>query len=425
VGGGDTAMKKDSMAGSDATVSDAQRNSGEGEASTLPLEGIRVIDFTIAMAGPTCSLLLADFGADVIKVERPGRELTRSWGSHYHGENKEFSGLFLALNRNKRGMSLDLKSPDDLAVVEELIASADVVLENFRPGVADRLGFGYQRALELNPRIIYCSISGFGQDGPLADRPGLDMLLQAYCGHLSVTGEEGRPSVRIGHSAIDLLTGTHAAYGILLALRERERSGVGQLIDTSLYEGAMQLMSHYIAVCTGSGEVPGKSGPFFAFSSPYGVFNARDREFFMGAADNRMFRSLCDLLGRPDLVDDERYKTNGDRLSHREDLHAEIMPVFATKDAEEWVDLLTEVNVPASLVANVAELIEQPQARARDMIVHTGVENVYSAGIPIKLDRTPGAIRRRAPKPGEHNDEVIAELRASRDGLGPRPAAAQ
>ena len=413
------------MAGRDRAMNDAEKNSGEGQTGVLPLEGIRVIDFSIAMAGPTCSMLLADFGADVIKVERPGRELTRAWGSHYHGENKEFSGLFLALNRNKRGIALDLKTPSDLETVEELIKGADVVLENFRPGVADRLGFGYQRSLELNPRIIYCSISGFGQNGPLRDRPGLDMLLQAYCGHLSVTGEEGRPSVRVGHSAIDLLTGTHAAYGIVLALRERDRSGVGQRVDTSLYEGAIQLMSHYIAVCTGSGEVPGKSGPFFAFTSPYGVFNGRDREFFMGAADNRMFGSLCDLIGRPDLVDDERYKTNGDRIEHREELHAEIMPIFAAREAEEWVQLLTEVNIPASLVANVAEVIAQPQARARDMIVHTGVENVYSAGLPIKLDRTPGAIRRRAPKPGEHNDEVLAELRASRDGLGSRPAAAQ
>jgi crotonobetainyl-CoA:carnitine CoA-transferase CaiB-like acyl-CoA transferase len=406
--------------GSPGSPGDGNGNAGGGPG---PLAGIRVIDFSIAMAGPTCSLLLADYGADVIKVERPVRELTRSWGTHYHGPNKEFSGLFLALNRNKRGMSLDLKDPAGLEVVEELITTADVVLENFRPGVADRLGFGYERALELNPKIVYCSISGFGQNGPLRDRPGLDMLLQAYCGHLSVTGEEGRPSVRIGHSAIDLLTGTHAAYGIVLALRERDRTGVGQRVDTSLYEGALQLMTHYIAVCSGSGEVPGKSGPFFAFSSPYGVFNARDREFFMGAADNRMYRSLCELIGRPELIDDERYTTNADRIAHRTELHAEIMPVFATKDAQEWVDLMTGVNIPASLVADVAEVIKQPQAQARDMIVHTGVENVYSAGLPIKLDRTPGSIRRRAPSPGEHNEEILAELRAARDGLGSRPGA--
>jgi crotonobetainyl-CoA:carnitine CoA-transferase CaiB-like acyl-CoA transferase len=415
------------MAGRDAAMNDgaaAPGRSDEGNAGGGPLAGIRVIDFSIAMAGPTCSLLLADFGADVIKVERPaGKEMTRSWGTHYHGPNKEFSGLFLALNRNKRGITLDLKSPSDLEIVGELIKTADVVLENFRPGVADRLGFGYQRALELNPRIVYASISGFGQSGPLRDRPGLDMLLQAYCGHLSVTGEEGRPSVRIGHSAIDLLTGTHAAYGIVLALRERDRTGLGQRVDTSLYEGAIQLMTHYIAVCSGSGEVPGKSGPFFAFSSPYGVFNARDREFFMGAADNRMYRSLCELIGRPELIDDERYKTNADRIAHRDELHAEIIPVFATKDAQDWVDLMTEVNIPASLVATVAEVIEQPQAQARDMIVHTGVENVYSAGLPIKLDRTPGSIRRRAPAPGEHNEEILAELRASRDGFGSRPGA--
>jgi crotonobetainyl-CoA:carnitine CoA-transferase CaiB-like acyl-CoA transferase len=372
-----------------------------------PLDGIRVIDFSLAMAGPTCSMLLADFGADVIKVEPPGGEFGRKWGAHHYGENGEFSGLFLALNRNKRGVTLDLKSAAGLAAARELIKTADVVLENYRPGVADALGIGYEQTSELNPRIIYCSISGFGQDGPMRDRPGLDLLLQAYCGHLSITGEEGRPSVRIGHSGIDLLTGTHAAFGILLALRERDSSGRGQRVDTSLYDAAVHLMTHYIAAYSGSGEIPGKSGPYFAFSSPYGMFDARDREFFMGAADDRMFRDLCKVTGRPDLTADERYATNASRIRHREDLHAVLMPIFATRDGADWVDLLTAVNIPASLVMNVAEVVTQAQAAAREMIVATGVEDIVSAGIPVKLDRTPGTIRRRAPKPGEHNAEVL------------------
>jgi crotonobetainyl-CoA:carnitine CoA-transferase CaiB-like acyl-CoA transferase len=375
-----------------------------------PLDGVRVIDFSLAMAGPTCSMLLADFGADVIKVEPPGGEFGRKWGAHHYGENSEFSGLFLALNRNKRGVTLDLKSAEGLAAARELIKTADVVLENYRPGVADALGIGYEQASELNPGLVYCSISGFGQDGPMRDRPGLDLLLQAYCGHLSITGEEGRPSVRIGHSGIDLLTGTHAAVGILLALRERDSSGRGQRVDTSLYDAAVHLMTHYIAAYSGSGEIPGKSGPYFAFSSPYGMFDARDREFFMGAADDRMFRDLCKVTGRPDLTADERYATNASRIRHREDLHAVLMPIFATRDAADWVDLLTAVNIPASLVMNVAEVVTQAQAAAREMIVPTGVEDIVSAGIPVKLDRTPGAIRRRAPKPGEHNAEVLAAV---------------
>jgi crotonobetainyl-CoA:carnitine CoA-transferase CaiB-like acyl-CoA transferase len=375
-----------------------------------PLDGVRVIDFSLAMAGPTCSMLLADFGADVIKVEPPGGEFGRKWGAHHYGENSEFSGLFLALNRNKRGVTLDLKSAEGLAAARELIKTADVVLENYRPGVADALGIGYEQASELNPGLVYCSISGFGQDGPMRDRPGLDLLLQAYCGHLSITGEEGRPSVRIGHSGIDLLTGTHAAVGILLALRERDSSGRGQRVDTSLYDAAVHLMTHYIAAYSGSGEIPGKSGPYFAFSSPYGMFDARDREFFMGAADDRMFRDLCKVTGRADLTADERYATNAGRIRHRDDLHAVLMPIFATRDAADWVDLLTAVNIPASLVMNVAEVVTQAQAAAREMIVATGVEDIVSAGIPIKLDRTPGSIRRRAPKPGEHNAEVLAAV---------------
>jgi crotonobetainyl-CoA:carnitine CoA-transferase CaiB-like acyl-CoA transferase len=362
------------------------------------------------MAGPTCSMLLADFGADVIKVEPPGGEFGRKWGAQHYGENSEFSGLFLALNRNKRGVTLDLKSAEGLAAARELIKTADVVLENYRPGVADGLGIGYEEASELSPGIVYCSISGFGQDGPMRDRPGLDLLLQAYCGHLSITGEEGRPSVRIGHSGIDLLTGTHAALGILLALRERDSSGRGQRVDTSLYDAAVHLMTHYIAAYSGSGEIPGKSGPYFAFSSPYGMFNARDREFFMGAADDRMFRDLCKVAGRPELTADERYVTNAGRIRYREDLHAVLMPVFATRDAAEWVDLLTAVNIPASLVMNVAEVALQEQAAAREMIIPTGVEDIVSAGIPVKLDRTPGTIRRRAPKPGEHNAEVLGPV---------------
>ncbi len=355
-------------------------------------------------------MLLADFGADVIKVEPPGGEFGRKWGAHQHGENKEFSGLFLALNRNKRGVTLDLKSAGGLAAARELIKGADVLLENYRPGVADGLGIGYAAARELNQAIVYCSISGFGQDGPLRDRPGLDLLLQAYCGHLSVTGEEGRPSVRIGHSGIDLLTGTHAAFGILLALRERDRSGLGQRVDTSLYDAAVHLMTHYIAAYSGSGEIPGKSGPYFAFSAPYGMFDARDREFFMGAADDRMFRDLCRITGRPDLAAQQRYATNAGRIRYRQELHAELMPIFATRDAADWVDLLLGTNIPASLVMNVAEVVSQQQAAARDMIVPTGVADIVSAGIPVKLDRTPGELRRRAPKPGEHNAEVLGAV---------------
>jgi crotonobetainyl-CoA:carnitine CoA-transferase CaiB-like acyl-CoA transferase len=363
-----------------------------------PLDGIRIIDFTTAMAGPSTSMLLADFGADVIKVEPPGGESSRTWGTARFGPDGGFSGLFLALNRNKSSLVIDLKDDEDRARVHGLMREADVVMESFKPGGADRLGIGYEAARELKPDVVYLSISGFGQTGPLRARPGYDQLLQAYAGHMSVTGEPGRPSVRIGPSAIDLLTGAHAACGVLLALRERDATGEGQHVETSLYDSSVQLVTHFIADYTGSGRVPVKVGGDFAFLAPYGMFQARDREFYMGVGSERMFAALCNEMGRPDLLADPRFARNGERIAHREELNAELAPVFAQRDGAEWVDLCTELGIPASLVSTIAELVEQEHAHARDMIVDTGIDGVRTAGMPIKLSRTPGAIRR--PPPG-------------------------
>ncbi len=366
-----------------------------------PLDGIRIVDFTTAMAGPSASMLLADFGADVVKVEPPGGESSRTWGSARFGPDGNFSGLFLALNRNKSSVVVDLRSDDGLARAHELIRGADVVMESFKPGGADRLGIGYDRARELRADLVYVSISGFGQTGPLRSRPGYDQLLQAYAGHMSVTGEPDRPSVRIGPSAIDLLTGAHAAYGVMLALRERDRTGQGQHVETSLYDSSVQLVTHFIADYTGSGSVPRKSGGDFAFLAPYGMFRARDREFYMGVGSERMYGALCDAIGRPDLATDPRFARNGERIVHRVELDAELAPVFLTRDGADWVALCTELGIPASLVSTIAEVVDQDQAHARDMIVETGIDGVRTAGIPIKLSETPGAIRRPPPGLGD------------------------
>jgi formyl-CoA transferase len=375
--------------------------------ATPPLDGIRVIDFTAAMAGPACSMLLADFGADVVKVEPPTGESAREWGTARYGEHGEYSGMFLALNRNKASVTIDLKSDSGRDAVRGLLRSADVVLESFKPGVADRLGVGYDAVAALNPRTVYCSISGFGQTGPLRERPGYDQLLQAFAGHLSVTGEPGRPSVRIGPSAIDLLTGAHAAFGVLAALRERDLSGRGQYLETSLYDTSVHLVTHFIADYTGSGRVPGKEGGGFAFLAPYGMFQARDREFYLGVGSDRMFQSLCESIGRPELAADPRYAANGDRVARRGELDAELEPVFRTRDAADWVELCLELGIPASLVSDIPEVVEQEQAAARELIVDTGVDGVRSAGIPIKLARTPAAIRRPPPRLGEDNAAIL------------------
>ena len=375
-----------------------------------PLDGIRVLDFTTAMAGPDCTMLLADFGAEVIKIEPPDGESSRRWGASRFGAGGQFSAQFLALNRNKASVALDLRSEEGRATVHALARDVDVVVESFRPGVADRLGVGYDQLAAIRPDLVYCSISGFGQNGPLRDRPGYDQLLQALAGHMSVTGEPGRPSVRIGPSAIDLLTGAHAAYGIVLALRERDRSGQGQRVDTSLYDSSLHLVTHLIADYTGSGHLPGKMGGGFAFLAPYGMFQARGGEFYMGVGTDQMFEKLCRALGRPDLATDPRFAANGARVEHRGELDAELAPVFLSRDADHWVALCWELGIPASKVCTIAEVAEQEQALAREMLVETDVDGVRTAGIPIKLERTPGTIRRPPPALGADKEAVLGRL---------------
>lgn len=368
--------------------------------SDQPLHGIRVLDFTTAMAGPTASMLLADFGAAVVKVEPPEGESSRRWGVTRFGPAGDQTGLFAALNRNKASITVDLKSPEGQSAVHALAAQADIVIESFKPGVAARLGIGYEELSQEHPQLVYCSISGFGQTGPLREHPGYDQLLQAYAGHMSVTGEAGRPSVRIGPSAIDLVTGAHAAYGIVLALRERDRSGRGQHLETSLYDSSLHLITHFIADYTGSGQLPGKLGGDFAFLAPYGMFEGSDREFYMGVGTDTMFAKLCEALAAPALAQDPRFASNGARLEHRAELAALLEPLFAQREAAHWVELCRALGIPASLVSDLSEVIEQEQARAREMVLETGIPGVRSAGIPIKLSRTPGTVRRPPPTLG-------------------------
>lgn len=382
----------------------------------MPLDGIRVLDFTQAMAGPACSMLLGDFGADVIKVEPPGGEGSRTWGVSRFGPEGQFSALYLAFNRNKASIVLDLKSEEGKSRVRELVEDADVVIEGFRPGVADRLGIGYEQLSRLKEDIVYCSISGFGHTGPLQGRPGYDQLLQAYAGHMSITGEPDRPSVRIGPSAIDLLTGAHAAFGILVALRERAHSGRGQWLETSLYDSSVHLVSHFIADYTGSHALQSKPGGSFPFLAPYGMYEARDGEFFMGVGTDRMFGRLCPAIGRDDLLGDQRFATNDRRVEHRLELDVELASIFRTDEAQRWVALCHELDIPTSKVCTIAEVAVQEQALARSMIVETGVGSVRTAGLPVKLSRTPGVIRRPAPRLGEDDESERARHGATDDG---------
>jgi formyl-CoA transferase len=378
--------------------------------SPPPLGGIRVVDFSAAMAGPSCAMLLGDFGAEVIKVEPANGESSRRWGSARFGPSGQFSGLFMALNRNKRSVTIDLKSAEGQAAVRELLATADVVIESFKPGVADRLGIGYEAVRAIAPAVVYCSVSGFGQTGPMRDRPGYDQLLQAYAGHMSITGEAGRPSVRIGPSAIDLLTGAHCALGIVMALRERDRSGQGQRVEASLYDTSVHLVSHYLADHTGSGRVPGKLGGGFAFLAPYGMYAAADREVYIGVGSDEMFARLCAELGCEELREDPRFATNPARVANREVLDELLAPRLASRTAAELVTICDGLGIPASEVNTIADVAMQEQAIAREMVVPTGVDGVMTAGVPVKLNRTPGRVRSAPPQLGADNEAVLGAV---------------
>ena len=377
----------------------------------MPLEGIRVIDLSGHASGPMCAMTLGDFGAEVIKVEAPRGDHARSWGSARFGPKNDISSEYGALNRNKESIVIDLKNPDGLKLCKELIQKADVVLENFKPGVLEKLGLGWKVIEQINPRAVLCSISAFGQTGPRAKLPGFDLLMQAYAGALSITGEPNRPAVRIGPSTIDFMTAAHGVIGILLALRERDSSGKGQHVDTSLYESAIVQMTHMILDASATGVVPSRWGPYFPFLAPYGIFMGSDREFYLGASTNAMWTKLMEFIGRQDLMKDPRFINNSDRAQNQEALYEVLVPIFKSKTAQEWVDIATKLGIPNCMIHNLGEVVVQEQALAREAVISVpGIATGKSAGIPIKLSRTPGTVRKGPPTLGEDTDAVLKRM---------------
>ena len=384
----------------------------------LPLAGLKVADFTQVMSGPTGTMLLADFGADVTKIEPPTGDGSRRWGSNRYGDTDQFSALYLSLNRNKRSIALDLKSPDGLAIARKIILQSDILVENFKPGVMKRLGLGYEQLAVEHPGLIYCSISGFGQTGPLSHRPGYDQLMPAYAGLLSITGEPGRPAVRIGPTAIDILTGTHGVVGILAALRDRDRTGKGQLVDTSLYEAAVHLMTQWICDYSISKVPPGRSGPYFPFTAPYGIFQAEDREFYIGVGNQKMWEAFCHELGLQHLLEDKQFSSNKLRAKNQRLLYDVLEPLFRSKPVQVWVDMCERLSIPYSLITSVDEVVKQEQALARKAVVPIdGMAPLLMAGLPIKLSRTPGSIRRSPPAISGNADEILGELGYSEEDI--------
>ena len=377
------------------------------------LEGLRVIDFTTNLSGPYCAMLLADQGADVVKVERPEGEAMRQTPPFVNGE----SAPFMLWNRNKRSVALDLKSEDGFQAAWDLCATADIVVENFRPGVMARLGLGYEALAAENPGLVMTSISGFGQDGPYGTRGGFDLITQAMSGLAAINGPEDGPPFRLPIAISDVGAGMFGAYATMVAIHGRTQTGKGQHVDVSLYESAMSFCVYEAAAYFATGKTPERIGQRHRGSSPYQILRAKDGYLAVGGAQQNLWFRICNVLGRPDLPEDPRFRTRADRVENNDELIEIFEAVMQTRTRDEWLAELEEVGVPAGPVMDHGEVFTDPHTLARDMVVeldHPAVGKMNTIGTPVKLAATPGSIERPAPLLGEHTEEVLAELAARR-----------
>ena len=396
------------------TTSDHPDGDGAGDgAGTGPLAGIRVVDLSRALSGPYASLMLADAGADVIKVERPGAgDDTRGWGPPFVGEgDARESAYFLSVNRNKRSITLDLKDADDLAVLRRLIATADVLVENFRPGVMDRLGLSADALADLNERLIVLSITGFGEGGPDGARAGFDQIIQGEAGLMGVTGPVGGPPTKMGVPITDILSGMFGAYGVLAALHERDRTGRGQRITTSLLAGAVAVHTFQGTRWTIGGEVPAPGGNRHPTIAPYGAFAAADGFVNVAVGSEGLWRRFAPAVGLD--PDDERYATNSDRVAHWDELEAEINAVFATQTVEHWMAVLDEAGVPAGRIRTMDQVYAWPQLEHLgliDRVTHPTAGDLALPGSPVRYSGSPAREVSPPPRLGEHTAEILDEL---------------
>ena len=375
-----------------------------------PLSGMVTLDLTQILAGPMCTMTLADMGADVIKVEKPnGGDDNRRMGPPFI---KDWSAGFLAVNRNKRSLALDLRSDAGRGVFRRLAEEADVVVENFRPGVMERLGLGYEELRNIKSSLVYCTISGFGSTGPARNRGGFDLVAQGVSGLMSITGHPDSPPAKVGVPITDLTAGLFAANGIMAAYIHALKTGQGQLVDTSLMEAGVAYTVWESSVYFAEGEIPGPLGSAHRVSAPYQALRTKDGYLNLGAATQPTWEQLCRAIGRKDLMEDDRFRAPWDRKAREGELAALLEETFSTQDTEYWLQLLDAAGVVAGPIYNMEQVYRDPQVLAREMLVDTHdpeLGTIHNIGVPVKLSATPGSIRRRAPALGEHSAEILME----------------
>ena len=378
-------------------------------AAPRPLQGVRVLDLSRVLAGPMCAQYLADLGAEVVKIEPLGLgDETRGWPPFRDGE----SAIFNSFNRNKADIALDLKTDEGRAIVLALARDADVVVENYSRGVPARLGVDYASLRAINPDIVYCSISGFGSQGPLASLQAYDVVMQAFTGLMTLTGEPGSGPIRSPISPIDYVTGMHAVAGILAALLRVRTTGEGSHIEVSLFDTAVGLLGYQAQTFWATGKVPEKNGSRHLSMCPYQAFQAKDGPFLLAISNDAQWQRFCRAAGRPDLADDERYRTNAQRVARHAEVSAEVGDLLATRTGEEWLHLLGPAKVPASPIQSIAELLEHPHLRARDIVAEFDVAgpNARSIGLPMILDGQPRSLGRRPPAHGADTVDILRSL---------------